>query len=314
MKPGNYRELVLIYLKGFAMGCADAVPGVSGGTIALITGIYERLVDALTSPSKDRILRFTENLMDLDTIELRKILYEMDVPFLIVLGTGIATAVLLVLNMVNLLLSQFPVPTYGFFFGLIAASAAVLYRDIDFSTAGRKIAALTGFSVAFLASGYGATTLGHELPVLLLAGGIAVSAMVLPGISGSLLLIMMGQYEYISGALSKFTESLITAVKTGDINSMISASPPIIVFVAGAFIGLFSVVHLVEKALETRRMVTMAFLVSMVVGALRAPVLQVSRHLSETGFSWMQVLPEFALTAVIGGFAIVLLDSRTERL
>ena len=314
MKPGNCRELVLIYLKGFAMGCADAVPGVSGGTIALITGIYERLVDALTSSSKDRILRFTESLMDLDTIELRKILYEMDVPFLMVLGTGIATAVLLVLNMVNLLLSQFPVPTYGFFFGLIAASAAVLYRDIDFSTIGRKIAALTGFSVAFLASGYGATTLGHELPVLFIAGGIAVSAMVLPGISGSLLLIMMGQYEYISGALSKFTESLITAVKTGDINSMISASPPIIVFVAGAFIGLFSVVHLVEKALKTQRMVTMAFLVSMVVGALRAPVIQVGRHLSENGFSWMQVLPEFALTAVIGGFAIVLLDSRTERL
>ncbi len=228
MESKRYRELIIIYLKGFAMGCADAIPGVSGGTIALITGIYERLIDSLTSPTKARLENIARSSLRLDFGEMRKILRDMDLPFLMVLGMGVTTAIIFVLNIIHLLLSDFTVATYGFFFGLIGASAAVLYNQIDLSTTHRKIAALMGFSIAFIASGYGATNLGNGLPVLFVAGGIAVSAMVLPGISGSLLLIMLGQYEYISGALSTFTGSALRAMKTGNLDSLISASPPIL--------------------------------------------------------------------------------------
>jgi len=308
----RYREWITVYLKGCAMGCADAVPGVSGGTIALITGIYERLIDALTSVNYDKLERSLLGLKDRDLSEIRKILLEMDVPFLAVLGVGIMTAVVLVLRLIHYLLSNFTVPTYGFFFGLIAVSALVLYRGVDLSAFWSKTAAVTGFLLAFIVSGYGAGALGHSLPVVFLAGMIAVSAMVLPGISGSLFLIILGQYDYISAALTEFTDALVETVTTGNLETLTSSAPPIIVFISGAFVGLFSVVHVVKKSLEKFREATMAFLVSMVLGALRAPVVQVEEHLVERGTTWSEAAPAFLTAAVVGGVLILVLDSRTE--
>lgn len=308
----RYRQWITVYLKGCAMGCADAVPGVSGGTIALITGIYERLIEALTSVNYDKIERSLLGLKNQNFPEIRKVLLEMDVPFLAVLGAGIMTAVILVLRLIHFLLSNFTVPTYGFFFGLIAVSALVLYRGVDLSELGSKIAAVAGFSLAFIVSGYGAGALGHSLPVIFLAGMVAVSAMVLPGISGSLFLIILGQYDYISAALTDFTDALVETVTTGNMETLTASAPPIIVFISGAFVGLFSVVHVVKRSLEKFREATMAFLVSMVLGALRAPVVQVENHLIEQGTVWSEAAPGFLAAAVLGGVIILFLDSRTE--
>jgi putative membrane protein len=306
----DYKKMAGIYLKGVAMGAADAVPGVSGGTIALITGIYQRLISALTGLTSDSIISLLESFLERDYGSVRDQLDELDFSFLAFLGAGIMTSLLLVLNFMHFMLSSFTVMTYGFFFGLIAISAVILYSEIDLEPRRNKVVGLTGLLTAFLLSGYGVTSLGNSLPVLFLAGCVAVSAMILPGISGSLILVILGQYEYITAALSRFTDALLTVKQTG-IEGITEAAPPIIVFVTGAVIGLFSIANLVERALKKYRTATMTFLVSMIVGALRAPVEEVNIYLSEQGIEWVTVLPEFVGAAVIGGIIVFVLDYRT---
>lgn len=302
------RSWVAVYLKGMAMGCADAVPGVSGGTIALITGIYERLIAAITGIDLDRIRRVCAGVKPSNLPDARAAFLETDGPFLLVLGAGIATAVVTVLRAVDYLLTAAPVATFGFFFGLIAASAVVLFGEVDLSTRGRKAAAVAGFLAAFLTSGYASTALGNELPVVFVAGAIAVSAMILPGISGSLLLIVLGQYDYMSAALSTFTDRLAAAVTGGGVDPVVEAAPPIVVFMSGALVGLFTVAHAVRRALAAYREATVAFLVSLIVGALRAPVVEVDAVLAERGVAWLAVLPTFLGAAVVGAAAVLVLD------
>lgn len=312
MEIERYKEWLLVYAKGLAMGCADAVPGVSGGTIALITGIYERLISAITSIDVEKVVTVARGINPSNLSEAREVFRDLDGFFLMVLMTGILTAVVSVLRAVHYLLTHHPVATYGFFFGLIAVSAAVLYRGIDLSTRATKLSAMTGFLLAFLVSGYATTGLGHGPGILFLSGVIAVSAMVLPGISGSLLLIILGQYEYMTGALSRFTDSVVSGLVAGEAGPVVETSQPVLIFVVGSLVGLFTVAHAVRKALEHHRQATLAFLVSLVAGALRAPVEEVSGALSRQGVSWLTASPEFAAAALLGGLAVYLLDRLGE--
>jgi len=220
------RDLVGIYLRGLGMGAADAVPGVSGGTIALITGIYERLIGAVTAVRPARLRRILGGLRAEGRADARAALRELDIVFLFALGAGIATAVVTVLRAISVLLETNPVETYGFFFGLIGASAVVLFGEVSLATRGRQAAAAAGFLVAFLLSGYAAGALGSSLLVVFLAGAIAVSAMILPGVSGSLLLILLGQYEYMSATLSRFTDSLVGLLDGGGVDAAVEAGVP----------------------------------------------------------------------------------------
>ena len=302
------RGWLAVYLKGVAMGTADAVPGVSGGTIALIVGIYERLIAAVTAIDPDRIGRLLAGLRAPNRADARATFREIDGGFLAVLGAGIATAVVLVLRLVDVLLVAVPVATYGFFFGLIAASAAVLFGAVDVGTPGRKAAAAAGFLAAFLASGYATTALGHALPVVFLAGAVAVSAMVLPGVSGSLFLIVLGQYEYMAGTLRAFLDGVIAAASGDGVGTAVAAAPPLCAFLAGGVVGLVTIAHAVRRALETARAATLAFLVSLIVGALRAPVAEVSLRLAATGETWASASPRFAAAAVAGAAAVLAMD------
>lgn len=305
---GDARAWLALYLKGLAMGTADAVPGVSGGTIALVVGIYERLIAAVTAIDPDRIRRVLSGVQPGNRSDARTAFREADGGFLAVLLAGILTAVVAVLRLVDALLAAFPIATYGFFFGLIGASAVVLFGSVDVGTPGRKAAAAAGFLVAFAVSGYAATALGHALPVLFLAGAIAVSAMVLPGVSGSLLLVILGQYEYMTGSLSAFLDGIV-AVAFGDgVGPVIEAAPPVVVFLAGGVVGVFTVAHAVRRALERARAATLAFLVSLIVGALRAPLVEVSLRLAESGETWASAAPRFAGAAVVGAVAILAVD------
>ncbi|MFD1571403.1 DUF368 domain-containing protein [Halorubrum laminariae] len=302
------RDWLALYLKGVAMGSADAVPGVSGGTIALIVGIYERLIAAVTAVDPDRIRRVLTGVRPANLPDARAAFREVDGAFLLVLGAGIATAVVTVLSGVNYLLATRPVATYGFFFGLIAASAAVLLDDIALDTPRRKAAALCGFAFAFLASGAAATSLGHPLPVVFVAGALAVSAMVLPGISGSLLLVVLGQYEYMSGMVSRAVTGLAALARGNGSDALVETLPPVVTFLAGGVVGLFTIAHAVRYALARARAATLAFLVSLVVGALRAPLVEVSVRLAESGESWRAAAPRFALAAVGGALLVLVLD------
>jgi putative membrane protein len=302
------REWATLYLKGVAMGSADAVPGVSGGTIALIVGIYERLIAAVTAIGPARVRRVLAGVRPANLPDARAAFHEIDGAFLLVLGAGIGTAVVAVLSGVDYLLSTRPIATYGFFFGLIAASAGVLLGGVALDTPRRKAAAVAGFLLAFLASGYASTALASSLPVVFVAGAVAVSAMVLPGVSGSLLLVVLGQYEYMSGTVSRAVDGLV-AFLTGDgSDALLETVPPVATFLVGGVVGLFTVAHAVRYALTRARAATLAFLVSLVVGALRAPLVEVSLRLAESGETWRAAAPRFALAALFGAAFVLVLD------
>ena len=303
------RDLAVIYLKGFCMGMADAVPGVSGGTIALITGIYERLIAAITAIEPDRIRRVLSGVRPRDRGTAWEALLEMDAFFLAALGVGVVTAVVAVTGAVEYAVHAYPVPTFGFFLGLIAASALVLADAVSLDTPGRVVAALFGFALAFVVSGEAAAGLGHSLPVVFFAGSIAVSAMILPGVSGSLILFILGQYTYMTETLSRVREGVVGLAGGGDIAAVFDPSVVAAVFIAGAVVGLFTVSHAVRYALEHARRATLAFLVALIVGALRAPLLRIDRALAETGRGWTpDVLAVVLGTALVGGAVVVLIE------
>lgn len=300
---------LVVYLKGLCMGVADAVPGVSGGTIALLTGIYERLIDAITDVSPRRILDAAGGVLPGRRARAVEALRAMDVLFLAALGAGIMTAVVTVTRVVHTGITEFPVPTFGFFFGLIAASAWVLFGEISLDTPARVTAAVAGFLVAFVVSGRAQATLGTGPLVTFAAGAIAISAMILPGLSGSLLLILLGQYEFMTGALKAFVNGLVGLVVGGSVAPVVESGAIVVAFMLGAVVGLFTVAHAVRWALEHHREPTLAFLIALIVGALRAPVVSAGNQLAEMGRAWTtELVAVFALAAVGGVVAVLLLD------
>ncbi|ELZ71159.1 DUF368 domain-containing protein [Haloferax sp. Atlit-10N] len=303
---------LLIYLKGVCMGAADAVPGVSGGTIALITGIYERLISAVTAITPGRIKRALGVVVPGRRADAIAAMREVDVGFLLALGAGIATAIVTVMRVLHIALNDAPVPTYGFFFGLIAASAVVLYAQVSLDGPRQIAAAVTGFVIAFVASGGSGGAFGHSLPAIAVAGGIAVSAMILPGVSGSLLLLILGQYEYMNAALNTFIDRLIDIAGGASLSVIVEPGTVVITFMLGAVVGLFSIAHVVRWALEHHRRATLAFLVSLIVGALRAPVVESTNALVDAGRSWStELYAAFAVAAVVGAAVVLLVDRYT---
>ncbi|MFB6184246.1 MAG: DUF368 domain-containing protein [Haloarculaceae archaeon] len=309
---GDLRAWVTVFLKGMAMGFADTLPGVSGGTIALITGIYERLITALSSLDPS-VLRAVPRLHTRDGwTTLGHDLVAMDVPFLLVLGAGIATAVVTVSRVVHFALVDFPSPTFAFFFGLIAASAVVLYREVHVRTAGQVAAGVVGFGLAFLLSDPQLTgTLPHTPPVVFLVGTVTITATILPGVSGAFLLLLFGQYEFLSGTLTQFVDLLVATPTGGDPSRLLGPGTVVVSFCLGALVGVLSVSRVIRWALDTYRTATLTFLVSLMVGALRTPTEHV---LAETS-AWTPASGATVLAAALAGGATVLaLDYYTDDL
>ena len=306
MEPSG-REALKTYLVGIFMGSADAVPGVSGGTIALIAGIYERLIDAITALTPANAFRFLGAIRPpMDRDELLAVLEDMDVGFLIPLGFGIVTAIVIVTRAVHYADQHHPVALFGFFFGLIAASAIVLWRQVSLTERRHLVTAVAGFSIAFVLSADGAVLAGHNPGLTFLAGVVAVSAMILPGISGSLMLVILGQYVYMTETLSEFTTYLAALASGGAIDRLIAPGTTVVIFVSGAIVGLLTISRLVRRALDRDRETTLAFLVSLVVGALRAPVAEIG---GREGLSWTTpTIGEFLLVGAVGALLLFALD------
>lgn len=295
------------------MGAADTVPGVSGGTIAFITGIYERLIDALTTLDP-RVVGHVPRLHRAQgRRDLLADLREMDLPFLIVLGLGMGTSVVVLSRFVHTALQVARTGTFAFFFGLIAASAVVLFDHLSVDTLGRAGAAVAGFLLAFTIAGASSTGLfGHALPVIFVSGTVAITAMVLPGVSGAFILLLLGQYEYLTGVLEEFVDGLIALVASGEpLQSVATGATIVAVFGVGAVIGLLTVAHLVKRALERYRTATLTFLVSLMVGSLRLPVVEIGSSVGAwTGAAIATVVAGVA----VGGGAVLLLDFYTDDL
>lgn len=303
------REWLRIYVIGLFMGSADAVPGVSGGTIALIAGIYERLISAVTAVTPGRFVRGVAALLPVDGgVSIARALdvwEDVDGWFLIALLAGIATAIVAVTGVVGWANDEHPVLLFGFFFGLIAASAVVLVREIEIREADEIAAAVAGFAIAFLVSGQqSALDTGGPL-VVFVAGAVAVSAMILPGISGSLFLVILGQYAFLSETLHAFIDDLIGVAGGNSLATLAENGGVVVTFVLGGLMGLFTIARVVRRALDVNRTATLAFLVALVVGALRAPIVA----LSDRGFALLtSTVAWFALAAVVGAVVVLVID------
>lgn len=278
----NLKEIILIFIRGFLMGSADTIPGVSGGTIALITGIYERLIHAISSIK----FSFLKPLLKLDFGGFKeKLLEEIDFELFIPLVLGIAIAVLTLSKVIAYLLLNYTAYTFSFFLGLILASAYILYTKLDGINIKLIVLTVIGIVLSYIFVGLNPIAANHSLIVIFFSGIIAICAMILPGISGSFLLLLLGQYEYMLNSLNSLN---ITEI---------------VVFIAGALIGILGFSKLLNYLLENYESATMAFLIGIMVGTLRLPVNQITSNLSG---SWFVCL----ILAVIGVVLIIVLEKK----
>jgi putative membrane protein len=298
------RKMLRTYVVGLCMGSADAVPGVSGGTIALIAGVYRRLINAVTGLTPRNGLRLLGAFVPPDREAIRDTFEDIDAPFLLPLGVGILMAVVLVTRIVHIADQNRPVALFGFFFGLIAVSVVVLSRQVELTESRHVVAAVSGFLLAFALSGDLTVLSGHAIPLTFLAGMVAVSAMILPGISGSLMLVILGQYTFMSAELSTFVDRLAGVLSGSGTEGLLTPGTTVVVFILGGVVGLLTVSRAVDRALERDYETTLAFLVALVAGALRAPIAEISGRTTWT----TTTVGEFAALAVIGAVLLYALD------
>lgn len=232
-----------IYLSGALMGAADVVPGVSGGTIAFIVGIYDRLISALSGVNLSSIRMLLKG-------DFKGLWQHFDGTFLVTLLLGIVSSIFGIAHIVTELLVSYPVWLWSFFFGLILASAYILICDIDRFSLRHGAALTVGIIVGAALSILVPTQVNISLLMVFLAGMIAICAMILPGVSGSFLLLIMGMYGYVMEAVKSFDVVVIC------------------VFAVGALTGLLSFSKLLNWLLRNAKSLTLALLTGVMLGAL----------------------------------------------
>ena len=281
-RPKTPWEYVRLFFSGFAMGAADVVPGVSGGTMAFILGVYETLIDAIKSFNVKALklalgMKFGELLNE-----------HVPIRFLIALGLGILTAVFTLATILEGALESSPTYVFAFFAGLILASIIAVGAKVEWSM-GAVIALVVGAVVAFVIVGMDSLgdQFGHTPPILFVSGMIAICAMILPGISGSFILLILGQYDFILGA-----------VKDRDIVSIISVG-------VGAVVGIVIFSRILSWLLKHYENVTIAVLVGFMAGALRLIVHRMLNAVTE--IEGQEVWSSIELDGSMIAFVVVLI-------
>lgn len=278
-RPRAPREYFRLFFTGFAMGAADIVPGVSGGTMAFILGIYETLINAIKSFDL-RAFRLATGL------KLRELFDHIPVRFLLALGLGLATAIFTLSNVLGRALDEQPALVFAFFGGLILASIVAIGVKLRW-TPSTMIALAVGAVFAFVLVGLNPLeNADHSPPVLFFSGMIAIMAMILPGISGSFILLILGQYAFVLGAVRSFDFLSIAFVGLGAIIGL----------------GLFS--RVLSWLLRHYEQVTIAALVGFMVGSLRKIVHEVGLGAGQAAsFGTTEIL--IALALLVVGFLLV---------
>jgi putative membrane protein len=237
------KNYFILALKGMGMGAADVVPGVSGGTIAFITGIYEELINSIKSINLNAIkLLFTGKFAEFWEA--------INGSFLISVFIGIGISVFSLAKGLEYLLNNFPILVWSFFFGLIVASAIYVSRSIEKWDIGTVIAGIIGIAVAYLITVISPAEANTSYWFIFLSGSIAICAMILPGISGSFILVLLGMYKFILQAV-------------GDMKIAVIAT-----FMAGAAVGIISFSNVLSWLLKKYHNLTIAVLAGFMVGSL----------------------------------------------
>jgi len=244
------KETVKIMLKGAAMGVAEVIPGVSGGTLAFITGIYERLLTAISNVNLGLFKTFKED-------GLRAVWSKIDGLFLVKLLAGMAVGFLVGLKLVVNLLETHPVHIWSFFFGLILASVPLIGKQVK-KWGGVEIALLVfGAALVYWVTIAAPSQGSEHLLIVFLAGIIGVSALMLPGLSGSFVLLLMGMYTIIMPAIEEVTH-----------NPLGPELLTVLVFGLGMLVGLLSFAKVLSFTFKKYPNPTLALLTGFLIGSL----------------------------------------------
>ena len=289
------KDYGLLLLKGFAMGSFDIVPGVSGGTMALILGIYEELIQSVRALGQPPFLgaffrlRFAEALTHVNW------------RFLLTLGAGIALAVFTLANLLENLLNTQAVFVWSFFFGLIAASVITVGARVERWQFHVIAAFVLGTVFAFFLVGLTPAQTPESTLFLMFSGALAVCALILPGISGAFILVLLGKYTFVLGALSSLNLPVILAVGFG------------------AVVGLVSFTQVLGWLFQRYPNLTIAVLTGFMLGSLRkvwpfkeGTALELAEGLGTNTLPPLSVEFVFALLLAALGFGLVYLLDRPE--
>lgn len=246
----NFNERFGLALRGMAMGIAEVIPGVSGGTIAFITGIYEKLINTIKAFSPSLIKTFKND-------GVGGVWSAVNGNFLISLMVGMAVGIVVGVFGVTHLLENYPQHLWGFFFGLIVASAIYIGRQVPKWSIKEVIGLLIGIAVAYYITVASPAQGNTALWYVFFSGMIAISALILPGISGSFILLLMGMYTVVlpevRNALSTFeTESLIL----------------VSVFAMGCLVGITTISRVLSWMFQNYNSLTLATLTGFMIGSL----------------------------------------------
>ena len=291
------KDYLYLFSTGVTMGAADVVPGVSGGTMAFIMGVYQELIDAIKSVDVavlKLLLRW----------RLKEVFERVPWRFLLALGSGIGVAIVSLASLISWLLEHHPTYLYAFFFGLVLASIVAIGVHIQWS-GGAAITLTAGTFLAYWIVGLVPLQAPHDPLIIFLSASVAIMAMILPGISGSFILLILGQYAYV-----------LNAVKSLDVITLLP-------FGVGIVFGITSFARVLSWLLHNYHQMTITLLVGFMIGSLRKiwPFKEtletmVDRHGEVVPILERNVLPDFASSApwlalglcVIGFVTIRILD------
>lgn len=248
---GKISEYILTAVKGACMGAADVIPGVSGGTIAFIMGIYDKFVASLAAIN-------VEAVKMLFTGRFKEFWRHINGGFLLSLAVGIGVSVISLATVMQTLLTDFPVQTWAFFFGLIVASSIFILRGISGWRLREILFLIGGIILGVVICTLSPTQTPDALWFIFLSGAIAICAMILPGISGSFILLILGKYQYILGAVSG-----LTAGEDVTHNILILAT-----FAIGAAVGILSFSKFLHWLLSRWHKQALIILAGFIIGSL----------------------------------------------
>lgn len=315
-----FPDYLLITLKGIAMGAADVVPGVSGGTIAFISGIYQELIDSINKINIGTLKTLKNN-------GFKAAWGSVNGNFLLALLSGIAISVLTFSKVITHLLETQPILVWSFFFGLVIASIVFIWKEITHWHAKAIIALVIGTILSYYITIAEPTDSPDSYPYLFLSGFLAIIAMILPGVSGAFILLLMGSYQTVIGTINQLREGL-TQMNT---DLLLQAFTKLAVFAGGAILGLKLFSRVLTWMFAHHKNTTLAMLIGFMIGSLNKiwpwkEVLEtrVNSHGETVPFIERSILPiEFVgepkifgaiIMAVIGFFLIFGLEKLAFKL
>lgn len=247
----DLRKNIMTAVKGSCMGAADVIPGVSGGTIAFIMGIYDEFVGSIASINKEAVQLLLKR-------QFKAFWKHINGTFLLSLIIGIGISIVSIAGIMQNLLSNYPIQTWSFFFGLIVASSLFIIRGISGWRVSDIALLIGGVALGAVVCTLSPTRTPDDLWFIFISGAIAICAMILPGISGSFILLILGKYEYIMARITEFTSGVDVAG-----NFAILA-----VFGIGAVIGILGFSKFLKWLLARWNKETMIVLAGFIVGSL----------------------------------------------